>query len=126
MGMQNDLEECEKVVGQWNPHNKFRNIYETLDSVHDEIDEFNTINEDSKISPTPTNSAMPVQTPGGSRRGTISAKAKWFNQDLQTLEQKFRAMEDVTYDQQKVVLVFEFTERALEQKAHLDIIYERL
>ena len=73
------MEECEKVVGTWNPHNKFRNIYETLDSVHDEIDEFNTINEDSKIAPTPTSNALPAQTPGGSRRGTISAKAKWFN-----------------------------------------------
>lgn len=35
-------------------------------------------------------------------------------------------MEDVLYDQQKVQLVFDMTERALEQKAHLEIVQERL
>ena len=54
--------------------NKFNNIYETMDSVHDEIDEFN-VNEDSKTAPTPTAGGVPA-TPGGSRRSTISAKAK--------------------------------------------------
>jgi len=35
-------------------------------------------------------------------------------------------MEDVAYDQQKVDLVFGMTEKALEQKSHLDIILQRL
>ena len=35
-------------------------------------------------------------------------------------------MEDVSYDQQKVALVFSMTESAIEQKDHLDIILERL
>jgi len=35
-------------------------------------------------------------------------------------------MEDVAYDQQKVALVFDMTERALEQKDHLEILLERL
>ena len=57
---------------------------------------------------------MVPATPGGSRRSTIAAKAKQFNTDLYTLQQKFQQMEDVAYDQQKVQVVFEMTERALE------------
>jgi len=44
--MQNELDECEKLVGPWNPMNNFRNIYDTMDNVHDAIDEFNEVNED--------------------------------------------------------------------------------
>ena len=35
-------------------------------------------------------------------------------------------MEDVTYDQQKIALVVDITERSLEQRSHLDVIIERL
>ena len=35
-------------------------------------------------------------------------------------------MEDVSYDQQKVDMVYDMAQRSLEQKAHLDIIIERL
>ena len=83
MALQADLDDCEQIVGPWNPANKVSSIYDSLDNVHDEIDEFNT-NEDSKIAPTPGGSAV-AATPGGSRRGTIAMKAKQFNTDLYTL-----------------------------------------
>lgn len=35
-------------------------------------------------------------------------------------------MEDVAYDEQKIALVFDITERSLEQRKHLDAIIERL
>ena len=60
------------------------------------------------------------------RRDTIATKAKQFNTDLQTLENKFKMMEDVSFEQKKVQLVFGMTEKALEQKAHLNVILERL
>lgn len=72
-GMQTDLDDCEKTIGTWNPANKFSSIYDTLDSIHDEIDEFNYLNEDSKTAPTPTSSLNVPQTPGGSRRGKTIA-----------------------------------------------------
>ena len=37
----NDLDECERVVGQWNPANKFNNIFEKMADVHEDIEEFN-------------------------------------------------------------------------------------
>ena len=77
MALQKDLDECEQVIGPWNPANKVTSIYDSLDNVHDEIDEFNT-NEDTKVAPTPSNTTVPA-TPGGSRRGTIAMKAKQFN-----------------------------------------------
>ena len=72
-----------------------------MDQLFDEIDEFNAINEESKITPTPTAAdRMSVpQTPGGSRRGTIGQKAKQFNTDLHNLQQKFSQMEDVAFDE---------------------------
>ena len=66
------------------------------------------------------------QTPGGSRRETIASKAKQFNNDLHTLQNKFAMMEDVNYDRQKVAFVFLMTEQALEQREYLGIILERL
>ena len=124
--MQTELDDCEKVIGTWNPANRFSSIYDTLDQIHDEIDEFNHNNEDSKMAPTPSSNAVPP-TPGGSRRGTsIANKAKQFNTDLHQLQGKFQAMEDVTYDQQKIALVYDITERSLEQKKHLEAIVERL
>jgi len=128
IGMQTELDDCEKLVGPWNPLNKFRNIYETLDSVHDDIDEFHevNVNENTKTAPTPTSNVP--QTPGANRKSanSISNKAKQFNTDLNMLQNKFKDLEDVLYDQQKVALVFDMTERALEQKDHLEIIMERL
>ena len=59
MSLQNDLDDCEKTVGAWNPANKFSTIYDTLDTIHDEIDEFNANNEDTKTAQTPQSSAMP-------------------------------------------------------------------
>ena len=41
LALQGELDDCEKTVGSWTPANKFNNIYETMDSIHDEIDEFN-------------------------------------------------------------------------------------
>ena len=81
----NDLDECERVVGPWNPANKFGNIFEKMSDVHEDIEEFNE-SEDNKVSfaPTPTaggSAAIPA-TPGGSRASKISTKAKQFNQDL--------------------------------------------
>ena len=56
LALQNELDEQERIVGSWNPANKINNIYEAMDQVHDEIDEFN-VNEDStKVAPTPTGS----------------------------------------------------------------------
>ena len=98
LGMQTELDECESIIGTWNPANKFSSIYDTLDNIHDEIDEFNNNNEDSKMAQTPSSNVVPP-TPGGTRRGTsIANKAKQFNTDLHQLQGKFQAMEDVTYD----------------------------
>lgn len=86
MDMQTELDECEKLVGPWNPQNNITNIYNTFDQVHDAIDEFNEVNEEqAKVAPTPTNTVP--QTPGGSRKSanTISNKAKQFNQELSQL-----------------------------------------
>ena len=113
MNMQGQLDECEKLVGSWNPNNKISNLYETMDQIYDEIDEFNAQNEDSKIQPTPT-AGQVAQTPGGSRRNTMSNMAKQFNTDLHNLQTKFSAMEDIAYDEQKIRLVFQMTEKALE------------
>lgn len=80
--MQKELDECEKITGTWDPLNKFNNLYETLDAVQDEIDEFNATNEDSKMAPTPTNQDrlnVPA-TPGGTRnKANIANKAKQFD-----------------------------------------------
>ena len=125
--MQNDIDECENFVGQWNPSNKFSNIYDTIDQVHDDIEQFNTVNEEQKVAPTPTNNdnlAIPA-TPSG-RRNLLSNIAKEFNVDLGVLQQKFAQMQYFAYDQQKIALVYEMTERALEQKDHLAIVLERL
>ena len=130
ISLQKDLDECEILTGSWNPHNKFYNLYETCEAVHDEIDEFNAENEET--APTASGArreSVVPQTPGGSTaasRASIANKVKAFNSELTKLQQKFQNMDDVAYDQQKIQMVFQMTERALEQKDHLDVILERL
>ena len=116
--MQGDLDDCEQLVGTWNPANQIKNIYESVDGVYDEIDKFNHSNDAKNDKP----GMMSAEV----RRDTIATKAKQFNTDLQTLENKFKMMEDVSFEQKKVQLVFGMTEKALEQKAHLNVILERL
>ena len=41
LALQSDLEECERAIGPWNPANKFSSIYDAIDNVHDDIEEFN-------------------------------------------------------------------------------------
>ena len=93
MELQGELDDCERVVGPWNPANNITNIYDTFMQVHDAIDEFNEINvEQAKIAPTPTNQVP--QTPGGSRKSahSIANKAKMFNDKLNLLQTKFKDM----------------------------------
>ena len=132
ISLQKDLDECEILTGSWNPQNKFYNLYETVESVHDEIDEFNAENEETAPTASGASRVSVVpQTPGGSSgagasRASIANKVKAFNSELTKLQQKFQNMDDVAYDQQKIQMVYQMTERALEQKDHLDVILERL
>ena len=79
LGLQKDLDDCEKLVGGWNPQNNFYNLYETIENVQDDIDEFNAENEETAPTPTSAIRGSVPQTPGGSMRGTISKKIKDFN-----------------------------------------------
>ena len=54
MGMQTEIDECEKLVGIWSPFNKITTLYDTIDEVHDAIEEFEVNNaEETKSAPTP-------------------------------------------------------------------------
>ena len=66
-------------------------------------------------------------TPGGNRKVKLfMEKAKYFNKELQNLATKFNQIQDVAYEKQKVDLVFDMTEKSIEQSGHLAIIIERL
>lgn len=55
LAIQSEVDECEKLSGTWDPAIGINNLYEALDRVHDDIDEFNENNKDGKTLPTPSN-----------------------------------------------------------------------
>ena len=63
---------------------------------------------------------------GGRNVNSISQKAKAFNQELQLLQAKLHSMQDISYDKSKLDLIFSTTEKALEQRSHLEIVNERM
>jgi hypothetical protein len=69
-----------------------------------------------------------VPTPLAASRKTKSFanKTKDFSKELQVLAKKFDSIPDLAYDKQKVDMVLEFTEKAIEKEMHLDILIERL
>ena len=89
--MQAELDDCEQVVGTWNPVNQISNLYEAFDNAYDDINDFNAKDDTVK-------SGKSGAMPESSRATTISTKAKQFNTDLQPLAQKIKQMEDVSFD----------------------------
>ena len=128
MAVLKDLDQCEKLVGQWDPTNNFSNVYNMVDYLQAQIEEFNNTSEGPSATPTNSDSVSSLipPTPGGQRRMKFLQKAKDFNKDLQALQNKFKNIQDVAYDKQKVDLVFDMTQKSIEQSRHLKVIIERL
>ena len=93
-----------------------------MDQLQENIEDFNNTSDDAKGAASGADSSAV----GTRNVNSISAKAKAFNNDLTNLQQKLQAMQDISYDKSKLDVVFNFTERALEQGDHLNIICERL
>ena len=95
----------EKLIGQWNPFNKFTNIYTAIDEIQGQIEEFNERQESQPQTPTGGGGAR--YTPSNSRGiDSISRRASEFNNGLDRLKNKFQTMKDVEYEKTKVDLVF--------------------
>ena len=125
LSVMKDLDQLEKSVGTWDPQNNFHNIYQKINSLEDQFEEFNGTQSDGHSQM--RGSGMVPETPSGSHKAkSLLSKAKEFNKELQVLSQKFNQIEDVAYDKQKVDMVFNMTEKAIEQSSHLSIIIERL
>lgn len=45
------LDRIEGVVGQWNPANKFSNVFHMVNHLQDQVDDFNARQEDSSSGP---------------------------------------------------------------------------
>ena len=62
-----------------------------------------------------------------SRSGdSMSKRAQMFNDELEKVDGKLQAMNDVAYEKQKIDFLYTFAERALEQLPHVDLVLERL
>eukprot|EP00347_Sterkiella_histriomuscorum_P001331 403372443 len=97
------LDSCEKLVGQWNPINKFMNIYSILEQLCDKVDML-----DSKT----------IEI--------IGMKAKELNKELETTVQRLYQMRDIDYDKNKIEFLYHMTEKSIELFNHVQIIVERL
>ena len=112
-----DLDQCEKRVGPWEPKNNFHNIYNMIDSLQEQIESINQSEDAKKSIQTPSNSDQMLipPTPGGNRKVKLfMEKAKIFNKELQNLATKMNQIQDVAYEEQKVDLVFNMTEKSIE------------
>ena len=102
--IQTSIDKIESLVGHWNPLNKFSSVFRIVNNLSDQIDEFNTRQEETSIgAPTPQNASarfIALQTPAsGARSGeTMSKRAQQFNDELEQIEKKLATMSDVAYE----------------------------
>lgn len=96
-------DKCEKALGQWNPENKFTNLYAHLDELCDRVEDLDTRTLDS-----------------------IGTRAKELNKELGDIVQRLQQMSDVNYDKNKVDFLFMMLEKSLESEDHVKVITERL
>ena len=87
MALQQELDGCEKTVGQWNPLNKFQNVYNMMDQLQEQIEDFNSQPEDQKSVPsTGGGDSLSVSAATNTRHvNSISNKAKEFKKSLTPL-----------------------------------------
>ncbi|CDW73875.1 UNKNOWN [Stylonychia lemnae] len=99
----NQVDQCEKIIGLWNPINKFMNIYSILELLCDKVDML-----DSKS----------IEQ--------IGSKAKELNKELETTVSRLFSMRDMDYDKNKIDYLYFMTEKSIELFDHAQIIIERL
>lgn len=83
VAMMGQLDQCEKLVGPWDPLNNFGNLYEAMVIVHEQIDDFIASTEEQKTAPTPkAGDQLPPQTPSRRNANSLANKAKMLNSQL--------------------------------------------
>mmetsp|Transcript_29432 Transcript_29432/g.44559 ORF Transcript_29432/g.44559 Transcript_29432/m.44559 type:complete len:115 (+) Transcript_29432:1248-1592(+) len=99
MKVDSSIDQCERVLGSWNPSNRFLNMYQHLDEICDKIDSLDT-----------------------STMNSIGNLAKDLNKDLEEILKNMQIMKEVNYDKSKIDFLFMMVEKAIECEEHVRII----
>ena len=101
--LDSQLDKLEGAIGQWNPLNRFTNLYQAFDNLCERVDQLNQGNID-----------------------LVGSKAKELNKELETLVSRFRALRNIDYDPTKVDFLYALTEKSIEQEKSIELIIVRL
>ena len=97
------LDECERVIGHWQPSHKFLSLYSKLDELSDVIEEL-----DSKT------------------MDLIGNSAKQLNKELDEILRRMQTLKFVNYDKNKIDYLYELLEKGMESETHVDVVLDRL
>ena len=89
--MDQTLDQCEKVVGHWQPQNKFLCMYRKLDELGDSVEDLDSRTMD-----------------------LIGNRAKELNRDLEDILRRLQTMDYINYDKNKIDFLYEILEKAME------------
>ena len=97
------VDQVERVVGHWQPGNKFLCMFKKLDELGDRVEDFDS-----------------------AKMGQISNSAKALNQDLDTVLRSLQAMDYANDDKNKIDFLYDVLEKAIENEDHVGIVLDRL
>ena len=97
------VDTSEKIIGNWQPQNKFMTLYTHLDDLCDKVEDLDTRTMD-----------------------IIGSRAKELNKDLEDIVRSLHSMSDINYDKNKIDFLFQILERAIESDEHVVTIVDRL
>lgn len=97
------VDQCERVLGTWDPKNKYLSLYRKLDELGDNVEDLDT-----------------------NTMNIIGNSAKQLNKELEDVLRKLATMKNINYDKNKVDFLFEMLEAGMESEEHVNIILDRL
>jgi len=93
----------ETKIGQWNPMNKFRTVFNIMDNMCDQVDDL----DDKTIS-------------------SVGKRARELTKGLNEIVQGLSSMQEIDYNKTKITFLIELTKKAIEQSEYLVLVIERM
>ena len=93
----------EAKIGQWNPLNKFRTVFNIMDNMCDQVDDL----DDKTIS-------------------SVGKRARDLTKGLNEIVQGLAQMQEIDYNKTKIAFLSELTKKAIEQGEYLVLVIERM
>lgn len=102
--LDSQIDKLEKLIGTWNPLNRFMTVYQAIDILFDKVESLSVAGSIDQV----------------------GEKAKELNKELDTLVNRFRTIKAINYEPSKIDYLCHMVEQSFENSPHVQYIIDRL